>query len=81
MPSETKETTVTVRQIRFLTIGGESYIYLKGSDGVFYKLAVADDESVLLIDEESKLTVEYTDTETNEKIKNIVSWSFSEVLS
>lgn len=78
---ETKEKSVTVSQIRFLTLGGESYIYLKDADGVFYKLAVADDESVLLIDEGSKLNIAYTDTEINESIKNIVSWTFAEVAS
>lgn len=78
---ETKEKAVTVSQIRFLTIGGESYIYLKDTDGVFYKLAVVNDESVLLIDEGSKLNIKYTDTDANESIKNIVSWTFCEVLS
>ncbi len=78
---ETKEKSVTVSQIRFLTLGGESYIYLKDADGVFYKLAVADDEGVLLIDEGSKLDIKYTDSYTNESIKNIVSWTFGEVAS
>jgi len=78
---ETKEKSVTVSQIRFLTLGGESYIYLKDADGVFYKLAVADDEGVLLIDEGSKLDIKYTDSDTNESIKNIVSWTFAEVAS
>ena len=78
---ETKEKAVTVSQIKFLTIGGESYIYLKDTDGVFYKLAVVNDESVLLIDEGSKLNIKYTDTDANESIKNIVSWTFCEVLS
>ena len=78
---ETKEKSVTVSQIRFLTLGGESYIYLKDTDGVFYKLAVADDEGVLLIDEGSKLDIKYTDSDTNESIKNIESWTFAEVAS
>ena len=81
LPADTKEKSITVSQIRFLTIDGESYIYIKDTEGVFYKLAVADDESVLLIEDGSKLAVKYTDTETNEKIKNIVSWSFDEVSS
>ena len=64
-----------------MTLGGESYIYIKDTDGVFYKLAIVSDESVLLIDEGSKLNINYTDTDVNENIKNIVSWSFCEVAS
>ena len=80
-PAETKEKAVTVAEIKFLTLGGESYIYLKDTDGVLYKMAVSKDESILLIDEGSKLNITYTDTEINESIKNIVSWTFGEVAS
>lgn len=78
-PAETKDITVTVKQIRFMTLNGESYIYLKDANNVLYKMAVSEDESVLLIEENDKIDITYSDTDVNEKIKQIVSWKLSEV--
>jgi hypothetical protein len=78
-PAETKDITVTVKQIRFMTLNGESYIYLKDKNNVLYKMEVSEDESVLLIEENDKIDITYSDTDVNEKIKQIVSWKFSEV--
>ena len=78
-PAETKDVTVTVKQIRFMTLNGESYIYLKDENNVLYKMEVSEDESVLLIEENDKIDITYSDTDVNEKIKQIVLWKFSEV--
>ena len=78
-PADTKDITVTVKQIRFMTLNGESYIYLKDENNVLYKMEVSEDESVLLIEENAKIDITYSDTDVNEKIKQIVSWKFSEV--
>lgn len=66
---------VTVGELRIVTVGGESVVYITGDDGCLYKKAVADDESILLISEGNAITVNYTETE-NEKIRQIINWSF-----
>ena len=62
-----------------MTLNGESYIYIKDENNVLYKMEVSKDESVLLIEENSKIDIAYADTDVNDKIKQIVSWKFSEV--
>ena len=48
-------------------------------NNVLYKMEVSKDESVLFIEENSKIDITYADTDVNDKIKQIVSWKFSEV--
>lgn len=66
--------SVTVKQVRTVTISGESWLYLTGDDGNLYKKMIREDESLLLITEDQKITVNYYETET-EQIRQIVSWS------
>lgn len=66
--------SVTVKQVRTVTISGESWLYLTGDDGNLYKKMIREDESLLLITEDQKITVNYYKTET-EQIRQIVSWS------
>lgn len=77
--SSTDETVpsadITVKNVRIVTMGGESVVYITGSDGCLYKQSVAADESVLLIEEGSELTVSYYETDV-EKIRQIAQWSF-----
>lgn len=73
-PMETKNATVTVKDLRMVTIDGESVIYLTDEDGVLYKKAVSEDETLLFIAVNDKLEITYADTEVSEKIKLIVSW-------
>lgn len=70
---ETKEVNIQVREIRIVTVAGESVIYLTGSDGNLYKQQLSRDESLLLIAEGDHLTVTYAETE-QEKIHRIVKW-------
>jgi len=72
---ETKTATVTVADVRFVTVDGNSVVYLTGEDKVLYRLSVADNESVMLIGVGDKLDVTYADTDT-EKIKQIVSFTW-----
>lgn len=65
--------SVTVKQVRTVTISGESWLYLTGDDGNLYKKMIREDESLLLIAENQKITVNYYETETD-KIRQIVSW-------
>jgi 3D (Asp-Asp-Asp) domain-containing protein len=48
---------ITVREIIYVTQNGNTYVYLKSSEGVF---GMAFDESVLLIDEGDTVRVYYT---------------------
>ena len=49
-------------------------LYITGDDGNLYKQTIAADESMLLIQNGQKLTVDYTETAV-EKIRQIVSWT------
>ena len=73
-PAETKSAEIIVQQTRIVTIEGESWVYFYGNDGMVYKKMIREDESVLLIQDQGKYTVVYTETE-NEKIRQIVSWN------
>ncbi len=72
-PSETLEANVEVRDIRIITVGGESVMYITAQDGTLYKNTVASDESLMLLTVGAKIKVKYLDTE-NEKIKQMISF-------
>lgn len=74
-PDSTKDAECTVTNIRIASINGSSVIYINGDDGNIYKRTLADDEALMLIEIGDKINVKYTDTNANEKIKQIVSWS------
>lgn len=73
-PPETQTATVTVKDLRMVTIDGESIIYITDEAGILYKKAVSDDETLLFISVNDKLDITYSNTEVSEKIKQIVSW-------
>lgn len=72
---DTKDAECTVTNIRMASINGNSVIYVSGDDGNVYKKALAEDEALMLVEIGDKINVKYTDTNVNEKIKQIVSWS------
>ncbi len=72
-PAETKEATFEVKDIRIVTVGGESVMYITGENKMLYKRSVAEDESLMLITVGDKITVKYSDTE-NGQIKLMASW-------
>jgi hypothetical protein len=72
---DTLKSEITVGDIRLATLGGESVIYIGGSDGYLYKQTVSEDESVMLIKEGDKLEIVYGETDV-EKIRQIEKWSF-----
>lgn len=71
---EKKSADITVKEIRLATVGGESVVYINGSDGNLYKQNLASDETLLLINAGDNITVEYYDTDV-EKIKRLASWT------
>ena len=73
---ETKSAAITVNEIRIITVDGNSVMYLTGDDGNLYKQNISADESLLLLKQGDRLTVNYHDTGI-EKIRQIVSWSYT----
>ena len=71
---ETSSATVTVKDIRIITVDGNSVIYLTGDDGNLYKQNISSDETLLLVKENDTLTVSYHDTDVD-KIRQIISWT------
>ncbi len=78
VPDNTKDATVTVEYIRTVTIDGDSVMYISTSDGNLYKRAISEDESMMLIAVGDTINVKYVDTDANEKIKQLVSWTVAQ---
>lgn len=70
---EIKSADITVSDVRLATVGGETVVYITAEDGVVYKGALADDETLILIRAEDRITVSYEDTE-HRSIRLINSW-------
>lgn len=71
--SNTEKATVTVNDMRFVNVSGESVLYITGNDGYLYKQTVANDERVMLISVGDELEIEYSNGDIGE-IRSIVSW-------
>ncbi len=69
------EANIEIRDIRIITIGGESVMYITAQDGTLYKNTVASDESLMLLTVGVKIKAKYVDT-SNEKIKQMVSFEY-----
>ena len=76
-PQDIKEVSVTVSDIRLITVNGESVMYITDENGILYKKNISEDETLLLVKMGDKLDVEYVDTDINEKIKKLVSWDYT----
>ncbi|MBO5270521.1 MAG: hypothetical protein J6B77_07035, partial [Clostridia bacterium] len=74
---DTVTVTVTVTDVRIVTVDGNSRLYLTGDDGVVYRGAFDRDESLILIAVGDKVTLKVVDTD-HERIKEIRDWSTAE---
>ncbi|MBE6597011.1 MAG: hypothetical protein E7641_04995 [Ruminococcaceae bacterium] len=74
---ETKKVSITVTEVREMTLDGTTVLYITDENGVMYKQKISADESIVLIRVGDKIDVVYTDTEI-EKIKQAMSWSYTE---
>ena len=61
-------TSFIVADMQYVTMDGESYVYLKDSDGEVYKQKFADDESIVKVSVGDEVTVQY------EKKENGIHW-------
>ena len=75
VPDNTENATITVDNIRMATVDGETVMYINGSDGNLYKQALSEDETLMLLKVGDKINIEYADTDSNDKIKKLVSWT------
>ena len=75
VPDNTESATITVDNIRMATVDGETVMYINGSDGNLYKQALSEDETLMLLKVGDKINIEYADTDGNDKIKKLVSWT------
>ena len=66
--------TVTVQDVRIVTLDGSSVLYVTGDDGSVYKGALRDDETLILIRVGDRVSFKVTPT-AHERILAIVSWS------
>ncbi len=70
-PDNTKEITITIADIKYIDIDGNTYIYLIDTESKIYKAKAADHESMILLntDDKVKLTVSDTKIVKCEKVK------------
>lgn len=71
---EPQSVTVTVKDIRIVTIDGSSFLYLTAEDGAVYKGSFRDDETLILIENGDSLSLKVLPTE-HEKIFAILEWA------
>jgi len=74
---ETKEAIITVADLRFVTTSGNTVAYIRDEKGELYRIGVAEDESVMLIQIGDHLSMNYAATD-NPKIHRLVSWSYAD---
>ncbi len=66
--------TVTVKDLRIVSIEGESVVYITADDGNLYKQLVSADERIMFAAIGDKLEIAYSETEVS-RIRQIISWS------
>ncbi len=64
--------TITVLEIRYITMEGETYVYITAKDGSVYKQNFAENEALIFIEPEDKIKVYYNETESG--INELVSY-------
>ncbi len=69
---ETPNKQITVKEIRYINMEDETYVYITAKDGSVYKQNFADNEALIFIEPEMKITVYYNETESG--INELVSY-------
>lgn len=60
---DTLNKKITVSDIQYIVVEGETYVYITDSTGAVYKQNFAEDETLILIQPKDKITVYYTEEE------------------
>ena len=69
---ETPNTMITVKEIRYITVEGETIVYITAKDGSVYKQNFADNETLIFVEPEMRIKVYYNETESG--INELVSY-------
>lgn len=69
----TNKVNVTVKKIEKCVIDGNSWWYFLCSDNNYYRKSIADDQSILFIEESDTLEISFSESETP-GIRNIITW-------
>lgn len=69
---ETPNKEITVKEIRYINMEGETFVYITAKDGSVYKQNFADNETLIFIEPEMKIKVYYNETESG--INELVSY-------
>ena len=69
----TNKVSVTVKKIEKCVIDGNSWWYFLCSDNNYYRKSIADDQSILFIEENDTLEISFSESETP-GIRNIITW-------
>lgn len=69
---ETPNKEITVKEIRYISMEGETYVYITAKDGSVYKQNFADNETLIFVEPEMKIKVYYNETESG--INELVSY-------
>ncbi len=69
---ETPNKQITVKEIRYINMEDETYVYITAKDGSVYKQNFADNETLIFIEPEMKIKVYYNETESG--INELVSY-------
>ncbi len=69
----TNKVNVTVKKIEKCVIDGNSWWYFLCSDNKYYRKSIADDQSILFIEENDTLEISFSESETP-GIRNIITW-------
>ena len=70
--SDVSKVTFEIADIKFLTVDNNSICYIKDKDGNCYKQNFADNEELILLNVNDKVTVNYSNDDQNDSIKNIL---------
>ena len=69
---DTPSKKITVKDIRYITMDGETYVYITDNNKTVYKQNFADNESLIFIQENDIITVYYMETEDG--INQLISY-------
>lgn len=64
--------TITVEEIRYINMDDQTYVYITAKDGSVYKQNFAENETLIFIQENDKITVYYMENESG--IHDLVSY-------
>lgn len=69
---ETPNKMITVQEIRYITVEGDTVVYITAKDGSAYKQSFAENETLIFIEPDMRIKVYYNETESG--INELVSY-------